>query len=346
MVSKLISRALFSTAIALLISLSFVSCNSDSSSSEDTSAESPAKPVTIPPFSRDSAYAHVETQLSFGTREPGSEGIERLRAWMKTKLESYGAKVYMQEFEAEYHWGETIPSANVIGAINPDNKRRIVLAAHFDTRRIGEEDEDEAKRDLPIPGADDGGSGVGVLLEIARIVSENEIDLGIDFVFFDAEDQGIRGGGAEATDTWCLGSQHWSRQPHTKGYKAEWGILLDMVGAENATFNREDVRGMYRHSQQLTDLYNKVWNLARSMGKTRYFTNQVISPIIDDHYYVNKISGIPMIDIINKPANSEESFGAHWHTHDDDIDIIDKNTLGSVGQVVTAVIYRASAGRF
>jgi Zn-dependent M28 family amino/carboxypeptidase len=265
---------------------------------------------------------------------------------MKDKLESYGAKVYMQEFEAAYHWGERIPSVNVIGAINPDQKRRIILAAHYDTRRIAEEDEDESRREEPIPGADDGGSGVGVLLEIARIVSENKIDLGIDFVFFDAEDQGIRGGGPESTDTWCLGSQHWSRQPHVKGYRAEWGILLDMVGAANATFNRENVRGVYRHSPQLTEYYSKVWNLARSMGKSRYFTDQVISPIIDDHYYVNRIAGIPMIDIINKPAGSDESFGPHWHTHGDDIDIIDKNTLGSVGQVVTAVIYRESAGRF
>ncbi len=119
-----------------------------------------------------------------------------------------------------------------------------------------------------------------------------------------------------------------------------------MVGAANATFNRENVRGVYRHSPQLTEYYSKVWNLARSMGKSRYFTDQVISPIIDDHYYVNRIAGIPMIDIINKPAGSEESFGPHWHTHSDDIDIIDRNTLGSVGQVVTAVIYRESAGRF
>lgn len=348
MVGKLIQLKWSTLVIGCVVAFVLSSCGTESSTVTDSRSETetPVKPVQIPPFNRDSAYAHVATQLSFGTREPGSEGIAECREWMISKLESYGAKVYTQNFDAKFYYGATIPSVNIIGAFNPDNPKRVILAAHYDTRYIAEEDSDESRRSDPIMGADDGGSGVGVLMEIARILSQNEIDLGVDIVFFDAEDNGKRGGESDAIDTWCLGSQHWSRQPHIKGYKANYGILLDMVGATGATFNRENVQRLYRHSRELTNLYTKVWSLAKSMGKGRYFTDQTISPIIDDHVYVNRNMGIPMIDIINKPANSEDSFGPHWHTHDDDIDIINKNTLGSVGQVVVAAIYRESAGRF
>ena len=334
-----------------IVLLGLAGCASDTESSKasdsrPTSEVETSNPVVIPAFQRDSAYAFVAKQVAFGPRNPGSEGIAAFRNWLIAKLEGYGATVYQQEFQARIYTGDTYPSVNIIGSFNPSSKNRILLAAHYDTRFIAEEDEDESMREKPIDGADDGASGVGVLVEIARLLSETPIETGIDLVFFDAEDQGRRGDSQAYVETWCLGAQYWSRNPHIPGYDARFGILLDMVGARNAFFNKENVNGVHTHASQIHQLYNKVWSLANAMGKGRYFQGRSISGIIDDHYFVNRDAGIPMIDIINKPPDSEEGFGVHWHTHNDNLDIIDKNVLGSVGQVVTAVVYRQAAGQF
>jgi len=346
-------RALYLIIIfAVITACGDESSTTDGTSQPDTSINAPKtpqeapKPVQVPAFNKDSAYAFVAKQVAFGPRVPGSDEIEACRQWMISKLESYGADVIRQDFNASYHHGETHPAANIVGQFNPGIQNRVVLAAHYDTRYIAEQDADESRQQEPILGADDGASGVGVLMEIARLISENEIDLGVDIVFFDAEDQGLRGGGEETLTTWCIGSQYWSRQPHRNGYSADFGILLDMVGAGDAYFNIEKTRGVYRNADEITNVYRKVWSLAKAMGKGRYFQNQTVSGIIDDHYFVNTISGIPMIDIINKPPGAEHGFGDHWHTHNDNMDIISRETLGAVGQVVTAVVYRHSGGAF
>ena len=338
-------------AFALIV-LFLAACSNDNSTSADapltTTTELKPEPraVTVPAFNRDSAYEYVAAQVALGPREPGSEAIAKCRDWMVAKLEGYGATVSRQKFDAAFYYGETHASENIIGAFNPDHPRRIILAAHYDTRFIAEEDDDVTLQDQPIDGADDGASGVGVLLEIARIISDNPIDIGVDIILFDAEDQGQRGNQQGSIETWCKGSQHWSRRPHVNNYKAEYGILLDMVGAEKAFFNKENVNGVVRHASDVHDLYRRVWNLAKGMGKGRYFQDRTIAGIVDDHYFVNTIAGIPMIDIINKPPDADQGFGPHWHTHDDNIDIINKNTLAAVGQVVTAVIYRESGFAF
>jgi glutaminyl-peptide cyclotransferase len=182
----------------------------------------------------------------------------------------------------------------------------------------------------------------GVLLEIARLLQANPISIGVDIVLFDAEDQGSSDGGIE---TWCLGSQYWAQNPHVKGYRAEFGILLDMVGAKGAVFQKEELTGVFLPSKtsRIHNHYDKVWALARGMNKTSYFLDNRSKPITDDHYFVNLHTDIPMIDIIHKPVNSPKGFGAHWHTHDDNISVIDANVLGAVGQVVTAYLYNSSA---
>ena len=340
--------------LLLLLPLFVISCGGDEGNTvvdetpvaTETPAKPKPKPVKVPAFNRDSAYNFVAAQVDLGPRPPGSDELAACRDYLANTLERFGATVTRQEFDANFHFGETHASENIIGAFNPDHPNRVILAAHFDTRYIAEEDQNTELQDKPILGADDGASGVGVLLEIARIINENPIDLGIDIVFFDAEDQGQRGGGQETIRTWCLGSQYWSKTPHKPGYSANFGILLDMVGAETAFFNKENVQGAYRHAPEVHELYRKVWNLAKAMGKGKHFQNRTVSGIVDDHYFVNLIAGIPMIDIINKPPTAEQGFGPHWHTHDDNLDIISKSTLGSVGQVVTAVIYRESGGGF
>ena len=332
---------LVSVAIAML-----VSCEEEPSSTPPIDT-TPKKTVTVPAFIVDSAFHYVQKQVSFGPRNPNSMGHEQCKEYLADKLRSLGAKVILQDFKAQTYRGDVFNATNIIGQYNPNNRERILLAAHWDTRFIAEQDPDENKKEEPILGADDGASGVGVLLEIARLLQANPIELGVDIIFFDAEDQGERGN-PNATETWCLGAQHWANNPHPGGANAKFGILLDMIGGKNARFAIEDVRNTYEpvHAGKIDALYREVWKLANSMGKGNYFAKTVTSPATDDHYFVNTIRKIPMIDIINKPQNSGTGFMSNWHTHGDDMSGIDKRTLRAVGQVVAAVVYKEEEGTF
>ena len=337
------NKHILQTIICLLVVLALGACKSDPPpvKEDDKKVKTPIKKkptAKVPRFNRDSAYAYVEKQVAFGPRVPNSAAHTACKNWLVSKFKSFGATVIEDDFEAKGYTGVIYKATNVIAQYNPEHAKRILLAAHWDTRFIGDYDKDTAKQKDPIPGADDGGSGVGVLLEIARLLGENNIDMGVDIVLFDVEDQG-EGSGLETT--WCLGAQHWAKNPHVAGYRAEFGILLDMVGSKGARFTREGLS-----MQVAPQVMNKMWKLAKNMGYGNYFVMDQTRQIIDDHYFVNKYSKTKMIDVINRPANTQTGFGHYWHTHDDDMDVINKTTLRAVGQTVLAVLYRSSDGRF
>ena len=319
--------------------LFFASCRNESGTVVETPKEEPTKPITVPAFSKDSAYAFVAKQVSFGPRVPGSNGHTTTRKWLVQKLKSYGASVMEQSFKAKTATIGEVRSTNIIASFNPTYARRVVLAAHWDTRYTA--DQDDTRVNEPIDGADDGGSGVGVLLEIARLIQSNPIAIGVDIVLFDAEDQGDSNGEIE---TWCLGAQYWAQNLHVKGYRAEYGILLDMVGAKGAAFSKEDVSSVFppAKANRIHRKYDKVWEMAQAMGHANLFINQKGKPLTDDHLFVNMYTDIPMIDIVYRSFSSEGGFGPHWHTHDDTMEVIDPQVLGKVGQVVTAYLYHSS----
>lgn len=287
--------------------------------------------VSVPAFNADSAYALVRRQLDFGPRYTNSPGHGQVRDWLLRKMEIYADEVIRQDFTAEAYTGEMLRGTNVIGRYNPEIEERLLLCAHYDTRPFA--DKDTIDRDRPILGADDGASGVAVLLEIARQLREHPIPMGVDIIFFDAEDYGEDGSGR--TDTWGLGSQYWANHLHEPGYSVKYGILLDMVGARGARFTKE---GNSRASAGR--IVNKIWRLAAGMNKEQYFANWNTEAIIDDHYFIIRDAGIPMVDIVNHPERS--LFGAYHHTHADKLEIIDPASLQAVGQVVLAVVYNES----
>ncbi|MEL6123528.1 MAG: M28 family peptidase [Bacteroidota bacterium] len=323
------------TYLVILLGGLLVGCKSDPTPTVTTPPSK--KNVSIPAFQGDQAYQHVQTQLDFGYRVPGTAPHKEQIEWMAASMEELGAKVIRQNFKADFLDQTDVDCTNVMAQFNPDHPRRVLLAAHFDSRMIAEKDDE--RQDEPIPGADDGGSGVAVLMEIGRLIAEHPIDLGVDLLFLDAEDQGSPG---DATGrTWALGSQLWSANPVPAGYRAMYGILLDMVGSKNATFGKEDYSREY--APELTD---KIWTLAKRMGYSDLFQDFNAGSVMDDHFYINRLAQIPMTDIINISPENRRSFGYYHHTHDDDIDIIDPRTLRVVGQVVTAVLYKESGGTF
>lgn len=335
-----LKKIIFSFFLAGLLVAGLSGCQSDGSGHSSAEEAPPEEKVAVPKFERDSAYLFVERQLAFGPRVPNTEAHRECKEWLVEKFNSYGAKVIEQDFQAEAYTGERLNATNIIAQFNPEATKRIVLAAHWDSRPFADSPINEERKDEPILGADDGGSGVAVLLEVARQLQAHPIDIGVDIVLFDAEDYGESGG--ERAETYALGSQYWSRNLHVSGkQRPRYGILLDMVGARGARFPRE-----YYSMQFAPQLVRKVWTLAQNMGYGNYFVNDTGGGITDDHYFVNTIAKIPMIDIINRQPGTQTGFGEHWHTHDDDMDIIDPRTLRAVGQVVLAVVYREANGEF
>ena len=219
-----------------------MACDEDETTTTviDPSATS-TQPISVPRFDRDSAFSFVEKQTEFGPRVPNTQAHSQTKDWLIGKLEVFGTTVIEQSFEVEAYTGELLRATNIIGQYKPEHKKRVILAAHWDSRHIADHDPDEANHKEQVMGADDGASGVGILLEIARQLQANPIDMGVDIILFDVEDQGDGGESGEYT-TWCLGSQYWARNLHRPNYSAEYGILLDMVGAEIARLRRKKFR--------------------------------------------------------------------------------------------------------
>lgn len=316
--------------------LLLVSCQKTREKPEDTEQNRRTE-VEVPPFNADSAYLMVQRQVAFGPRVPGTEAHDQAADYFVTRLEALGAAVTVQEFEQTTYDGNRVRLKNIIASFYPEKQRRILLAAHWDTRPFA--DEDKENPNGPMDGANDGASGVAVLLEIARALNqaENPPAVGIDLILFDGEDWGERERRtplpAGLDSWWCLGSQYWATHKHQPGYSAYYGILLDMVGAEGAQFFREELSVRYAPT-----VVDRVWTTAARLGYGRYFVNQIQPEVLDDHKFVTEKGRIPMIDIINyDPVLG--SFGRFWHTQDDNMDIISKETLKAVGETVLHQVY-------
>ena len=292
-----------------------------------------------PVFSADSAYAYTAAQCEFGPRIMNSVAHDRCGDYIAAKFSQFGCNVINQYADLKGYDGTTLKSRNIIASLNPDAMERILICAHWDSRPWADNDPDEANHHTPVLAANDGASGVAVMLEMARIIgADSTMRLGIDFICFDAEDYGTpqwadNQQGSE--DTWALGAQYWAANPHIPGYKARFGILLDMVGGQGAQFYYELFSLQYA-----ADIVHRVWNQAEASGYASFFPKRNGGYITDDHDPVNKIAGIPCIDIINYAPDCEQStFGPTWHTVIDDLQHIDRNALKAVGQTVTDVIY-------
>ncbi len=295
------------------------------------------KQVNVPVFNAQSAYDFVKKQVDFGPRVVNTEAHKKCSDFLVKALSEYADTVIVQSAKVRAYNQSILNIKNIVASFNPEKKKRVLLAAHWDSRPFADYDKDEKNHYKPIDGANDGASGVGILLEIAQLLKSNPINIGIDIILFDGEDYGApHFVQTTQEDDWGLGSQYWSKNPHVYGYTANYGILLDMVGASNARFPKEAFSLYYA-----PDVVDKVWRMAAHLNYGGYFLNEEGTTIMDDHYYVNKLTNIPMIDIIHLENTSQNNiFFEHWHTTGDNIDVIDKETLRIVGDVLLNVIYR------
>jgi len=286
------------------------------------------KTIPVPDFNADSAYFYIEQQVAFGPRVPNTASHDSCADFLIDKLNSFKFEVTTQKGIVKAFDGTQLNITNIIAQINPGAKNRIMLCAHWDTRPFA--DQDVINKTEPIEGANDGGSGVGVLLEIARQVGLSKPHIGVDIILFDGEDYGK----STVSNSYCLGAQYWAENLPITNYYPKYGILLDMVGAENALFYLEG------YSMQFAPhVIKHVWKTAAKLGYSHHFVFRKTNPTTDDHLYVNTIAKIPCIDIIQHDPTTTTGFGAYWHTHNDNMSVINKNTLKAVGQTLLEVIY-------
>lgn len=327
----------YSITLSLLVAASGCGSGEQPEQKEEQKVEEKVvAPVSVPPFNADSAYQDVEAQVAFGPRVPGSKAQKACADWIAAQLKPSCDTVYRQEAIVTAGNGKSLPCINLVGVINPAASKRILLLTHWDSRPWA--DEDTKDQDKPILAADDGGSGTAVLIELARVIKNAGLSpsVGVDILMTDVEDYGRTEWGE---NSYCLGTQFWARHPHVPGYRAAYGILLDMVGGRGARFPMEGSSAIFAG-----DVQQKVWRAAGEAGFSSWFAYTPGPEITDDHVPVNQLAGIKTIDVIHLGPDPMNPFPRHWHTHGDDMSVIDRATLGAVGNTLLRVIYSEAAG--
>ena len=321
--------------VALIAGAAFNFLPSNKAEVSETEEIEKVQPVG-PDFNADSAYIYLQEQCDFGPRTMNSTAHDKCEKWIIQKFEQYGCKVTTQKATLNGYDGTPLRSTNIMASYNPKATTRIMFCAHWDCRPWADNDPDSTNWHKPIIAANDAASGVGVMIELARILKGSGLELGVDFICFDAEDYGTPQWfeGEDPGDTWALGAQYFANNL-PEGYAPRYGILLDMVGGVGAKFYREGMSMQYAPT-----IVKKVWNAARQVGYGSYFPKDDGGMITDDHIPVNQTANIPCIDVIPYyPDCAQSSFGPTWHTIADNMDNIDKNTLKAVGQTMVQVLF-------
>ncbi|MBQ9640210.1 MAG: M28 family peptidase [Bacteroidaceae bacterium] len=325
------------SSFLILLCAFFIACTGNKKSAT-TEAYEPQAPA----FCEDSAYAYVAAQCNYGPRTMNSAAHDSCGNWIARKFMEYGATLHDQYAPSTLHDGTAIQMRNIIASFNPAAPTRIIVSAHWDSRPWADNETDETLHTRPIDGANDGASGIAVMLEMARqfaLDAEQRADssffrlhpsLGIDFICWDAEDSGSHGPGSSTT--WCLGSQFWAGTRHIEGYTARYAVNLDMVGGSKTIFCKEGLS--LRSAPTIVD---RIWSTAQRLGYSNYFKNEECGEMIDDHLFLAQ-GGIPSVDIIGLDAEGD-GFPSTWHTLGDNLQNINKATLKAVGQTMLEVLW-------
>ena len=278
-----------------------------------------------PDFLGDRAFDYLQKQCQLGPRYPGSEGHEKAKNYLLDILKSYTNLVKEENFSFSAEGRndslkrKEFNSINIIASFYPEEAKRVLLCAHWDSRPFADQEKDSSLHSQAILGANDGASGVAVLLEIASIISKKKPKWGVDIVLFDAEDYGSKERGVD----YCLGSKYFAK--NLGEYRPFFAILLDMVGDKDLEIYKEGYSQLY--AERVNDL---VWKTAFEL-KIENFKDSVRHFIVDDHLSLIS-AGIPCIDIIDFDY-------PYWHTLSDTPDKCSPQSLEKVGKVITKILY-------
>ena len=333
-VMSIVQKVSFFLFPLFFLLFSFSCGNLRKQATDETMVMQPVGPV----FCTDSAYLFCQQQCGFGPRTMNSAAHDQCEQWIVGKFRQYGYEVQLQKADLKGYDGTMLKSTNIQAMKATTKERpRILICAHWDSRPWADNDPDEANWHQPVLAANDGASGVAVMLELARLLSQGDSAfVAVDFLCFDAEDWGVpQWSDADDTgDSWALGAQYWAASYQGRS-DYQYAILLDMVGGEGAMFYKEGMSVQYASA-----IVDKVWRAAKVVGYGSMFPTQTGGYITDDHIPVNKTAKIPTIDIIPYYPNCEQSsFGPTWHTVNDDMAHVNKNTLQAVGQTLVQVIF-------
>ncbi len=295
------------------------------------SAPQTGESAARPHFDTDSAMAFLKAQTDMGPRVPGSDAHRKCGDYLYGTLKRLGADTVMEQLVTVTAWnGDRLPLRNIMGRFNIRNGvRPVLLVAHWDSRPWADAEDDPERAGKPIDGANDGASGVAVLLEIARQASVKGTNMPLDILLVDGEDYG-NSDAPDGDSSWCLGTQAWlGNSPYNSSPTPRYGILLDMVGGRDARFHREYFSD--RHAPGLVDM---IWNTAASIGLSDRFVNEPGGAVTDDHVFLNR-AGIPTVDIIENKNPATGTFNTTWHTHGDNYSNIDPTTIRDTGRLVS-----------
>ena len=275
--------------------------------------------ATAAEFDGARAFEYLQTQCAFGPRPPGSKGHRRCLEWITKTCRQLDLETTHQSFRAYLRLTrEDVRLTNVVAIHQPDNPRKVMLSAHWDTRPVADREMVPSRRNQPILGANDGASGVAALMELARVFQADPPKVGVVFAFFDGEDAGL-----EAGEGWCLGSRHIAENL-APAWKFEKGINLDMIGDRDLSIPIEGYS--WRRARALTEA---VWEVGLRFSP-RAFKNRPGRDVYDDHIsFLDE--GMPYINIIDFEYR-------YWHTLEDTEDKCSAESLEQVGRVIASFV--------
>ena len=282
-------------------------------------------------FDGQAALGYARTQLQFGPRVPGTEGHRRTGEWIVAEMRKRADTVLVQEWTHVTVRGDSLPMRNVIARFRPGESARVLYVTHWDTRPRSDEAADSAQRQLPVPGANDGASGVALFLAIGDVLKKTPPQFGVDLLFVDGEDYGDFGKDEDV----LIGSKYFADHLPAPGYRPIFGVLWDMIGDRDLQIFQEG-----NSVQAAPEVVLRVWRQAEDMGYSQYFVPEVGYTLIDDHMPLIA-KGLRVIDVIdyNYPnAATAQGRGGYHHTSQDTMDKISSASLQIVGDVALGLV--------